>query len=609
MQILRMSNYRFARFACRALLQYLLIFGVFTAYVACLSESNCANAQTLRYRVLGNERANDASPARQGYARPDSYATPQTPAVRTVPPTTNTIPRTTSQSRSASQLQTIPRSTSPSGVVRLRDDASRAGVARSNNAIAPVAPPQAPSSASNGNGVARQVTPRRSRARAVVDVDARPGAYLSQRDGRYDFLRIVDKSELEGVVRSTQGLCIVVPHKNFLFPSVKENEKEGSDAPSATVNLVGASHKPLPDDYVVFVLANLDEDERALLADSRDGAWNGVSLLDAALIAEGLTTREKRAHYDARFESLLATLSQQTRALQDELMKTEKVYTFLHSRALYSKYDLNCSSVAASLDSGVFNCVSATVLFNCFASRVGLRVAALETTGHAKSRVKYADSYLDLETTCTNWDRLPDRMRAYTTKEPNKRNLGVPSPNSESDSSEGGATLNLVSYSGSRDSSNSPGVEEGSTTFTLDSTAPLGYSFTRSRRPMREISDVELVATIYYNVGVDYYQSGAYERAIASYIKAVQLAPNNKTILGNLKATLNNWAIDVAMKEKDYKTAIQITDLGASLDPDFAEFKLNLPIFFHDWIESLGRDNKLDEIRVVQEEYKRRFAE
>ncbi len=159
-----------------------------------------------------------------------------------------------------------------------------------------------------------------------------------------------------------------------------------------------------------------------------------------------------------------------------------------------------------------------------------------------------------------------------------------------------------------RASSNDTVKEEGSTTFRTDSDAPLGYSFTRSRRPMREITDVELVATIYYNVGVDYSQAGDYERSIASYIKAVQLAPGNKTILGNLKATLNNWTIDVATREKDYEKAIRLTELGQRIDPDFREFKMNMPIFFHDWIDRLSRDNDWEAVKRVQEEYSRRFS-
>ena len=169
---------------------------------------------------------------------------------------------------------------------------------------------------------------------------------------------------------------------------------------------------------------------------------------------------------------------------------------------------------------------------------------------------------------------------------------------------EEGASLHMVGLQFSSDV-----AIDGTTTFELDESAPLGYSFTRSRRPMKEISEVELVATIYYNVGVDCSQEGDYERSVASYIKAAQLAPNNKTILGNLKATLNNWAIDVATKEKKYATAINLTDLGMLIDPEFREFKTNMPIFFHDWVEYLAGQNQWNEVKSVQEEYWRRFPE
>lgn len=464
---------------------------------------------------------------------------------------------------------------------------------------------------------------------------------LLQSSGKYEFITAVKAEDINSYVENVQGLCVVIPHKNFIISS-QGTEEEGreqklssavaedvlqehvtpsiSDEDIDEQSLPGASpvDSSFYEDFIVFTLTNLAPQEAQLLRDSVDGRWNDFDLLNASLIAEGLTTSESRMHYRSRFESLVASLLQQTKNMQDQLQKTERVYNFLHSRALFSKYDLTCSSVAASLDTGVFNCVSATILFNCLASRAGLNVAALETTGHAKSRVKFEDSFLDIETTCSNWNKLPDRMRPYQVSRahsndmtPNETSTArvardFSSSSHESSADGEGAAFNYVSL---RSSSNDTTKEEGSTTFRIDSDAPLGYSFTRSRRPMREITDVELVATIYYNVGVDYSQVGDYERSIASYIKAVQLAPGNKTILGNLKATLNNWAIDVAMKEKDYEKAIHLTELGQRIDPDFREFKMNMPIFFHDWIDRLAKDNDWEGVKRVQNEYLARFPQ
>lgn len=452
---------------------------------------------------------------------------------------------------------------------------------------------------------------------------------LAYEDGEYRFIAVVRRDELKTFSEETGCFRVFVPRSNFIAP-VHERVNEADDASSSQLSSSGdsaelsalretsASHANTVDEYVVFTLTNLDPQEERLLRDSADGKWDDFDLLDASLIAEGLTSTESRSRYRSRFESLVSLMLQQTEDVGDPLLKTEIVYNFLHSRALYSKYDLTCSSVAAALDSGVFNCVSATALFNCFAERAGLEVASLETTGHAKSRVKFEDAFLDVETTCSSWSRLPDKTRPYQSALASDETLADDGSSSSEFRARGNetfdaprradATLNYVALK-SESSREDRAREDGSTTFRVDETAPLGYSFTRSRRPMREITNVELVATMYYNVGVDFSQTGDYERSIASYIKAAQLAPDNKTILGNLKATLNNWAIDVAVKQGDYETAIHITDLGREIDPDFREFKMNAPIFFHDWIDSLTKSSDWDGVKRARDEYRKRFPE
>ncbi len=425
------------------------------------------------------------------------------------------------------------------------------------------------------------------------------------------FARRATREELERWRESEKGTLIAIPRANFL----KNVGEKKTDADAATgIDAVAtrdaveapsaesvASAVPTAksnaenvdaDEYVVFTLSNLPPDEATLLRDAEDGRWDEIDLFDAALIAEGLTTRERRAPQREKFERFAAELATLTERETDPLKKTKIVYEYLHDVVLTEKYNLNCSSLVASLETGVFNCVSATALFNCFAARSGLNVAALETTGHAKSRVKFADSFLDLETTCSSWDRLPDKTRPYSRPLSNV-------------SETGDAILQNVSFE-RREAS----ADAGTTTFDAETStpdAPLGYSYTRTRKPMREIGDVELVATIYYNVGVDFYQKERFEEAIVAYVKAARLAPNNQTILGNLKATVNNWAIQIAMKDRDFERAILVAEQGLLLDPNFPEYKMNLPIFFHRWVDCLARDNRWDEAKRVEREYLKRF--
>ena len=430
------------------------------------------------------------------------------------------------------------------------------------------------------------------------------------------FARRATREELERWRATEKGALIAIPSANFL-KSGNGKKTDAADAPSgidatseavATRDAVEAPSTESvasaistatvdaaivdPEEYVVFTLSNLPPDEAALLRDAEDGRWDEIDLFDAALIAEGLTTRERRAPQREKFDRFAAELATLTERETDPLKKTKIVYEYLHDVVLTEKYNLNCSSLVASLETGVFNCVSATALFNCFAARSGLNVAALETTGHAKSRVKFADSFLDLETTCSSWDRLPDKARPYSRPLANAFESG-------------GATLQNVSFE-RRETS----ADAGTTTFDAETStpdAPLGYSYTRTRKPMREIGDVELVATIYYNVGVDFYQKERFEEAIVAYVKAARLAPNNQTILGNLKATVNNWAIQIAMKDRDFERAILVAGQGLLLDPNFPEYKMNLPIFFHRWVDCLARDNRWDEAKRVEREYLKRF--
>lgn len=460
------------------------------------------------------------------------------------------------------------------------------------------------------SGSSAQETPRRDAANGALRQNERAERSVANASASVavslPFARRATREELERWRASEQGTLIAIPSANFLKRS---NEKEADAAPTgidavATRNAVEASAtesvaSPIAttnanasnadaDEYVVFTLSNLPADEAALLRDAEDGRWDEIDLFDAALIAEGLTTRERRAPQREKFDRFSAELATLTERETDPLQKTKIVYEYLHDVVLTQKYNLNCSSLVAALETGVFNCVSATALFNCFAARAGLDVAALETTGHAKSRVKFADSFLDLETTCSSWDRLPDKARPYS------RPLATD-----------GAVLRNVSFE--RRETN---ADAGTTTFDAETStpdAPLGYSHTRARRPMREIGDVELVATIYYNVGVDFYQKERFEEAIVAYVKAARLAPNNQTILGNLKATVNNWAIQIAMKDRDFERAILVAEQGLLLDPNFPEYKMNLPIFFHRWVDDLARDNRWDEAKRVEREYLKRF--
>lgn len=80
---------------------------------------------------------------------------------------------------------------------------------------------------------------------------------------------------------------------------------------------------------------------------------------------------------------------------------------------------------------------------------------------------------------------------------------------------------------------------------------------------------------IYYNRGVDLLTANRFAEAAAANAKALELDPQNTPARGNLLATLNNWAIDLA-RHGHYGRAADLLSQGLAIAPDYAPFKTNV---------------------------------
>ena len=101
-------------------------------------------------------------------------------------------------------------------------------------------------------------------------------------------------------------------------------------------------------------------------------------------------------------------------------------------------------------------------------------------------------------------------------------------------------------------------------------------------RQSRRLSDVELVATVYYNRGVDLLAERRFADAVAANAKALRLDPNNATAKGNYLATINNWAIEMATAGQ-YAQAAKLFRLGMAAHPDFDAFRANYARLLRQW--------------------------
>ena len=112
--------------------------------------------------------------------------------------------------------------------------------------------------------------------------------------------------------------------------------------------------------------------EQGLFADAADGRWDEHTLLGAALVASGVSDAGRLKGYQMQMADWAAELERSGQVAGPPQAKAQAVLEFMHQRILHGGYELNSTDVALTLDEGRFNSVSASVLFNCLAARVGL---------------------------------------------------------------------------------------------------------------------------------------------------------------------------------------------------------------------------------------------
>ncbi len=296
--------------------------------------------------------------------------------------------------------------------------------------------------------------------------------------------------------------------------------------PSARSLLEGIPSTPRPADLE----GRLTGLERRLFADAAGGRLDEFPLLAASLIASGVADEATLHRYLVRAEALADEVAARLPVDGPPLHRAETLFDFLHERVLAGGYRIDATDLRVTLDDGHFNCVSATVLFHGFAQRFHLSVQALQAPGHVMARLAIGEDAVDVETTYPGWFRT----------------LNDPVRQAEAIAAAGGAAA-LV---------------------------------------RREIGEVELLATIYYNRGVDLLAEGRFAEAVAANAKALRLDPANATAEGNLLASINNWAIALGA-ERRFAEAAALLRTGLALQPDYETFALNFVYVHHQWVEDL----------------------
>ncbi|MBI1870584.1 MAG: tetratricopeptide repeat protein [Chlamydiae bacterium] len=245
--------------------------------------------------------------------------------------------------------------------------------------------------------------------------------------------------------------------------------------------------------------------ENTLFEDVRYQKLGRLSLEQAALIASGVSQRELPLYHqkiDALYNRIALSLPFKKLPLLD---RAEFILVFLH-QTVFKKYDASATEIQKTLDQGLFNCVSATLLFNILCERFHIKTVGLEIPTHLDAAV------LD-----------PGRPRKFFEVQ---------------------TTIPLGFWV--KDST----VNE----FVYDSKV-------QTWKGKRPVEGSRLIAVIYYNRGMDWIRQNRMEEALPFYLKAYELDPHFPDLERIIAALYVEWG-NQYFKNTDYKRAVEIYSEG-----------------------------------------------
>ncbi|MGQ9771418.1 MAG: tetratricopeptide repeat protein, partial [Thermogutta sp.] len=290
------------------------------------------------------------------------------------------------------------------------------------------------------------------------------------------------------------------------------------------------------------------EVEGRLLAEAQAGRLQGLDLLTAAMLAGGSSPQKVRSLLD-RFKGQLRRIEARVDPQAAPLVRLRQAFRGLHAEILHGGYDIAASNPGEAIQTGRFNCVSASLLFKLIAEFLGFEVQVIQTPTHAYCGVKCENVWVPVECTSphsldgkVNQTRPEDGLRGKQGEEwTDQRWLGRP----------------MVSRSQQQDWRT---WGEGG----------------------RDVSDTQLLGTIYYNRGVAALLDRQFETAVVTNLRAIQLDPESHSARDNLLASLNNWAIALAERGA-YGEAAARLHLALEIRSDSGPIQANLYRVYREW--------------------------
>lgn len=286
--------------------------------------------------------------------------------------------------------------------------------------------------------------------------------------------------------------------------------------------------------------------EQQLLVDAADGRFEEHELLRASLVACGLRDQDKITKTEQRFAAIFDICMKADNPRLTSRQRAECIFALLHKHVLNGRYEAETTDLSSALNNGVFNCVSATVLYLCLARDVGLEVQAMAQPGHVFCQMNGTERF-EIQTTSPNGFGL----QGFDSTESRRRTASDPS------------------------------------------------------NTKRAITVVQLVGKIYYNRGVAMLHRERYADALRMLRISSRLDPNDAMARGNLLACINNWAL-LRCEQKQFSAAAELLSHGMAIAPNYSPFLDNESYVHHRWVTQLCAASEYSRALTLLGESKRR---
>jgi tetratricopeptide (TPR) repeat protein len=266
--------------------------------------------------------------------------------------------------------------------------------------------------------------------------------------------------------------------------------------------------------------------DAALVNDLADGRLDSYSLADAALIASGVDSEEHLSIYRQRLDKIVEEAVARSGTSSNLQRRAQRLLAALHYGPL-RRYDAGVDRLMTLVDQGVYNCVSATLLYAIAARRAGLPVEAVETPLHV---------FIVLDTGMRRIEIEPTSPQGFDT------------------------TRDLLAFRS---------FVLANKYATPEEIAQRGIEsiFDEFRRLSHPIPAEQVIALLYQNAGTRALQAGDAAGAVRMLVNAARIYPDLAYRSENLRNTMA-WSIREKYDANRLDEAFNLAELSMKLFPD-----------------------------------------